>query len=262
MMNLAQICLTERCTLRCRDCAHACFAVKRDAEDMDLDEVKTTCDDFFSRIDYIHEFVLIGGEPLLYKDLDCVIAYIGEHYRDKIGIFSITTNGTMIPNEKILHSSALYDVYFRISNYSRAIPRLSRRYEELLSLLNSRKISYYFGKAEEGWVDYGFKTYRDLGDAEHLIRKFDLCATPCREIRNSRLYYCVMARTNVDNLHLDIGEDDYLNLANLPEGDEGKRIILEYNLGYSDKGYLDACAYCRGAESYHFPIEAATQVEG
>ncbi len=41
---------------------------------------------FFSKVDYIQEFVLIGGEPLLYEKLPQVIEYIGSKYRNQINI--------------------------------------------------------------------------------------------------------------------------------------------------------------------------------
>ncbi len=52
-------------------------------------------------VDYCGEFVLIGGEPLLYKELPEVVEYIGNNYRDKIATFSITTNGTILPSAKL-----------------------------------------------------------------------------------------------------------------------------------------------------------------
>lgn len=96
--------------------------------------------------------------------------------------------------------------------------------------------------------------------AEQLIQKFDQCMTPCREMRNGKLYYCVMARTVSDNLGYHIGEDDFLDLESLPEGDLGRRILLEYNLGYSEKGFLEMCAKCRGKDCRNYPVAAAEQL--
>lgn len=259
-MNLAQICVTERCTLRCADCAHGCWAVDRNANDMKLEEVYISADLFFSKIDYIHEFVLIGGEPLLYKYLKEAVEYIGEKYRDKIGTFSITTNGTITPDRALLDCCKRHKVFFRISNYVKAIPALQGQYDKLDRILSEAGVDYYLGKAEEVWWDYGFSDTLQEESAEHLIQKFDQCMTPCREMRNGKLYYCVMARTVSDNLGYHIGEDDFLDLESLPEGDLGRRILLEYNLGYSEKGYLEMCAKCRGKDCRNYPVTAAEQL--
>lgn len=43
-------------------------------------------------------------------------------------------------------------------------------------------------------------------------------------------------------------------------GDNWRRELLEFIMGYSEKGYLDMCRYCHGAESYEYPIPAAEQL--
>lgn len=87
---------------------------------------------FFSKVDYINEFVLIGGEPLLYKGLSKAIVYIGNKYRSQIGIFSITTNGTIAPDEETLKVCQKYQVLYRISNYAKALPRLHQSHMKLI----------------------------------------------------------------------------------------------------------------------------------
>ena len=113
------------------------------------------------------------------------------------------------------------------------------------------------GNKEIQWMDYGFETVYRNGTEEELIQVFDRCKTPCREIRGSRYYYCVMARSVSDNLKLNVGKEDYLELADLTKQD--KKVILEFDRGYSDKGYLDMCNRCRGAEASDYPIPAAEQ---
>ena len=130
-MSLCQIVLTERCSLKCKKCAHACYATDYQTEDMTLEQVANSANNFFKRVDYIHEFVLIGGEPLLYKDLSKAIEYIGGKYRRQMGTFSITTNGTIMPDMDIIKACRKYNVLLRISNYSAQIPRLKEKYKKL-----------------------------------------------------------------------------------------------------------------------------------
>lgn len=260
-VNLAQISLTERCTLKCKKCAHGCFAVDNStAKDLTLEQVKKSADSFFSKVDFIQEFVLIGGEPLLYRHLSDVITYIGSRYRKQIGIFSITTNGTVVPEQGALKACRDNDVLFRISNYSKAVPKLKDTYKKLTDTLRNYGISYKFGKEEHEWMDYGFDYVNRNASEEELVRVFDSCKTPCREVRENRFYFCVMARSVSENLGFHVGENDYLDLDAL-QGDEGKKELLEFTLGYSKKGYLDMCNHCHGAESVNYPIPAAEQIE-
>ncbi|MCI9416622.1 MAG: 4Fe-4S cluster-binding domain-containing protein [Eubacterium sp.] len=255
---LAQICLTERCSLKCEKCAHGCFNVGNDASDMETAVAFQSADSFFAKVDVCGEFVLIGGEPLLYRDLPEVIAYVGEKYRGQMMIFSITTNGTILPGPSVIEMCQKYDVTFRISNYSKEIPALKEKYEKLTALLDENHISYTLGKPEEEWIDYGFDSVVRDADEEKLTEVFDACKTPCREIRGDKFYYCVMARSVSDNLKFHEGEDDYLDMSALT-GEDYKKILLEFGVGYSDKGYLDMCRRCNGAEAYRYPVPAARQ---
>lgn len=259
-VNLAQISVTERCTLKCRKCAHGCYAVNNiTASDLSLEQVKKSADSFFSKVDFVQEFVLIGGEPLLYKQLTDAISYIGERYREQIGIFSITTNGTLIPDEQILKLCKEHGVLFRISNYSATLIQLEDAYRRLTDALQIHEVEYILGRAEKEWMDYGFDHVDRKASGEELIRVFDSCRTPCREVRENRFYFCVMARSVSENMEFHVGKEDYLDLDSL-EGEQGKRELLEFQLGYSEKGYLDMCNYCYGAEAVNYPIPAAEQV--
>lgn len=259
-VSLAQITLTERCSLKCKKCAHGCYAVDNSlSKDLTLQQVFKSADSFFAKVDYIKEFVLIGGEPLLYKELGQAICYIGEKYRKQIGIYSITTNGTIVPSEEVLIACKKYHVLFRISNYSKQLPRLKDAYQRLTGVLEQYDIDYILGKEEAEWKDYGFDYLDRKANKEELIEVFDTCKTPCREIRENKFYYCVMARSVSDNLGYHIGEDDYLDLDKL-HGQDYKKEFLEFMLGYSKKGYLDMCNHCNGAEAKNYVIPAAEQV--
>ena len=254
-VQLAQICLTERCTLKCRKCAHACYNVPNTSEDFSLENAKESADAFFSKFDIVKEFALIGGEPFLYRDIKTIIKYIGKKYRDRIIIFSITTNGTILPDDEIISLCLKYDVTIRISDYSASVPRLKLQYERLYGKLAQNKVIVWKTDAENSWFDYGFEEF-DRGDRiSDLINAFDQCRTPCREIRGSKYYYCVMARSVADNLGMDIGQQDYIDLATIQD----RSILLEFQMGFSDKGYLEMCRYCRGAEAKNYLIPAAEQ---
>lgn len=257
---LAQVSVTERCTLKCKKCAHGCFAVDNASKDLTLDQVCKSADCFFSKVDFIKEFVLIGGEPLLYKELAQAIQYIGEHYRNQIGTYAITTNGTIVPGEEVMKVCKKYNILYRISNYSRRIPRLKNSYQKLRDALETYDISYIFSNEDDEWMDYGFDYVDRGGDESELLRVFDACQAPCREIRENRFYFCVMARSVSENLKFNIGENDYLDLNKL-DRKKYKKELLEFTLGYSEKGYLDMCRHCNGAEAENIPIHMAEQME-
>lgn len=261
-VELSQISLTERCTLKCEKCAHGCPYNNNETVDLSLDDAFKTADIYFKVVDVTNEFVLIGGEPLLYKDLCKLVEYIGSRYREKIITFSIATNGTLIPSEELLKLCKKYNVIFRISNYSKAIPRIRDRYKMLGDLLREHEITFFMGEEEIEWFDYGFDYVNNSNYSEEQIMEvFDCCKTNCREIRNNKYYYCVMARSVSDNMNFGVGEDDYLDFEELLKEKEYRKILLEFNLGYSEKGYLDMCRRCNGSLSKSKHIPAAVQMK-
>lgn len=257
-VDLVQICLTERCTLKCRDCAHGCFAVGADCEDLSLEMAMKSADSFFGKVDVAREFVLIGGEPLLYKELAEIIGYIGKKYRSKMSIYSIVTNGTIIPGQDVLDMCREHNVLIRISDYSETLKWIEDRQKRLMEKLEENGVSYILEGRSLQWMDYGFQTFNRDGGENELIKVFDECQTPCREIRGSKYYYCVMARSVSENLGFEIGQSDYLDFDDL--SDDPKKTIMEFESGYSEKGYLDMCARCRGIDAEKYIIPAAVQI--
>ena len=162
-----------------------------------------------------------------------------------MGIFSITTNGTILPDEKILHLCRQHRVLFRISNYSATLPQLEAAYGKLIDTLQKYEVTYVLSKEEREWKDYGFDHVNREASEKELIKCFDSCRTHCREVRENKFYFCVMARSVSENMEFDVGKEDYLDLDAL-EGEQGKKELLEFQLGYSEKGYLDMCNYCYG----------------
>ncbi len=259
MLNIVELALTERCTLRCKKCAHGCAYVEPDRKDLSLSIVKKSVDSLFHYVDYLNEFYLIGGEPLLYRELNETITYIGEKYRSKINRFIITTNGTIIPSEEILDAAAKYATTFFISNYSATLPQLKQKYQKLCNVLEERGVSFSLSGIERQWYDYGFD-YVDHGYDKKLLESiYTGCFTECREIRGSKLYYCIQARSVSENMHFRVSKDDYLEISEL-NPQTAKRILFEFSSGYCLKGYADMCNYCNGSDSRNHLIPVAEQL--
>jgi len=254
--NLAQICITERCTLKCKKCAHACHLVDINSDDMPLDKAKESADYFFKAFDCVSEFDLIGGEPFLYNKLGELIEYISSKYRDKIIFFTITTNGTIIPKQEIIDLCKKYNITIRVSDYSKTIPTLEKYYKKLYEKLSGLNSIIWETDNKASWFDYGFNSgaRKSIKNAQ---KTFDMCKTICREINGSKYYYCVMAHTVAQNMKLEIGQDDYFDMSKVYSKNE----LLEFEVGYSDKGYLDMCSICRGKDAENYLIPAAEQVK-
>ena len=67
-----------------------------------------------------------------------------------------------------------------------------------------------------------------------------------------------MSRSVAENMGFDVGKEDYLDLDTL-QGENGRKELMEFNLGFSSKGYLDMCNFCNGGERVNYPIPVAEQ---
>ena len=254
-VEVAQICLTERCTLKCEKCAHGCNKVPMNQADMSWEEIAKSADSFFHAVDFVREFVLIGGEPFLSKELGRAIQYIGDNYRDQIGLFTITTNGTIVPSEEIIALCKQYDVAIRLSDYEATIPRLAEPYRKFYEATKDLYKIVWKTNDVDTWYDYGFGEVDHGTDIKELCRVFQRCHTLCREVRGNRYYYCVMARSVSENVGYDVGLEEYYDLSQPIKRKE----LFAYEMGYIPNGYLSMCRYCRGIDAYDYLIPAAVQ---
>ena len=92
--------VTEKCTLKCRDCA-PCYPNLKNARHRSFEEVKEDIDLLFSKADYIWDLIFTGGEPFLNKEFGRMLEYVMEHYASQYHHIQIISNATIIPSDDI-----------------------------------------------------------------------------------------------------------------------------------------------------------------
>jgi organic radical activating enzyme len=233
--------VTERCTLKCRYCKVLTPYIDK-PEDIALPEIKSDVDLFFAAFDYVCDFELFGGEPFLHPRLDEVIAYICENYREKFGMLKILTNGTISPSDRVMSAVKKYGVRLSISDYTETLAHLKPNLDALLESVKRNGIDYELRKRVKWWIDYG-REYIDRSGAtdEEISELFDACNIKCRLLKNGFYYNCQ--------------DDGFAYRAGIAENNSGfpllnaveiKPVLLEYECGFSDKGYVDLCRKCNG----------------
>ena len=88
---------------------HIDYTAKDILEDLEL---------LFRHVDYIVSYRLLGGEPLINKELADMIEQIGDKYSNRIGNIGIITNGTLLPDGRLIEVSKKYDVKYDFSDYT------------------------------------------------------------------------------------------------------------------------------------------------
>lgn len=252
------ISLTERCTLKCKKC-NMFMPYFSNPSDMALDVVLSQIDKYFRVVDYVESFNLLGGEPFLYKELSSVVEFVGKKYRSRIKHFIIFTNGMLLPNDTEIKLFSKYMVEIQISDYTNKVP-YKERLEQLVSLLEENKIYYYFLRSTR-WGDFGFPENPNNIPEEKLMDYFEGCKAPFRGLYDDKVFFCHLETSAIRaGLHNET-EDDYFNL-NQDTSDIKKR-FLEFDFGYSRKGYVSFCAKCRGCDTVNkLTVPAAEQMGG
>ena len=97
ILPYVEVCISPQCTLRCRDCAN--FMQHYDKpKPMDLAAVKSWIDALLESVDHILTFRVMGGEPLMQKQLPELMRYLIA--QGKLQHIQIVTNGTLKPREE------------------------------------------------------------------------------------------------------------------------------------------------------------------
>lgn len=188
-----QFAITTRCTLQCRDCNAMIPAFRQPANshiDLSFSDFQRQFDILMSVVKKVRRFMLLGGEPLLSKDLPDMVDYCAKH--PGIAVVEIITNGTIMPQPHLLEIAKRHaqKVYFHLSNYSGnadLLPRL--KYDAIIDLLKSHGIKHQMSMNLD-WNREDPLEFHSYSQAE-LQKMFDTCwLKRCMQVLDGKLSLC------------------------------------------------------------------------
>lgn len=242
-MNSVGFLSTTVCNLNCDGCLNF-TAYNKNMKHEDLEMLKKTLDEYFKVVDYVNLFSYTGGEPLLYPNLDEMIEYIGSNYRDKIHTFLMSTNCTIVPMDSTCELFKKYNFKVCIDNYSEYVEKAKTILPLIEGKLQKYEIEYYVASGDVAyWIDLApDKTDNSSLTDEQLIEYHTKCACPYHEIRDGKIYACNYASFAMKAGLVEENRNDWLSLKEIID----KKILCEFALGYTEKGYVDFCKKCAG----------------
>lgn len=252
-----EIFLTPCCTLNCEKCI-AFIPYFKERKPTALNLLKQDADLLFSKVDYVFKLKLLGGEGFLYPHLVEYIDYLYDNFENKIGEVRIGTNGTIFPNSAIKECCRKHDIIIDISDYTAAVPERCKL-NEVITLLKSEGIRYDVKRVGEQWLDMGFPNNVPEPKSEEELREhFQKCAMFCREFYDGKFYFCCSNFAATRTGLFPENENDYLDFKK----DVNKKVLLEYELGYSKFGHTTFCEKCFGCseEANSRYVEVAKQM--
>lgn len=232
------------CNLNCRHCLNFNpFAQKfyvRDWEDL-----KNDVDLFFKCVDHIMLFHVSGGEPMIYKYTADIIDYIDKNYGNQIDTLRTVTNGTVVPSDEVLKKLSKCKVEITVDDYREAVPQFKKNFDLLIEKLKEYQIRYYVNKVD-AWIDLApEKTDYSYLSEEEMIAHRSGCNQSWQELREGKLYSCnYAAYATVAGIAGEQDVEEAFDLRNFTS--DTKKELVEFRLGYTNKGYTNFCRKCKG----------------
>lgn len=243
-----EIFITERCTLRCRDCSHL-IPRYQNAKDYNIEDIIGNLKKISKMVERISDLIILGGEPLLHKGLHQLLEW---GYQQKcIGTLTIVSNGSVMPDEKLLSVMKETKARIRLSNYG----QYSIKLKEIQFECSKRGISCFIN--DELWTDMG-RIYNHNYTKKELKEIFTDCPFSYDLLLlKGRIYRCAHV-AHLNNLKIiNSCLHDSIDVTDIIDENinEKKQELREY----MEVDYLEGCSYCNGIKNGIQGIEPAIQ---
>ncbi|MBO5472332.1 MAG: radical SAM protein [Lachnospiraceae bacterium] len=242
-----EVFITERCTLRCRDCSHL-IKLYKCPKDYDINATIEYLQNCMEAVDYIEEIIILGGEPLLHKELVRLLEWCSG--ADKIGDVTVISNGTIIPGQELLDVMERTKTRLRLSDYG----KLSTKISEVKRICEDRGIKCFV--LRELWTDMGPIHEHDYSSDELKSIFTDCPFAYDLLLLNGKLCRCAHV-AHLNNLSMiNSSAHDCVDFTGFPENIEEKRSEVWQ---YMNIDYLEGCQYCNGIKNSIQGIEPGIQ---
>lgn len=253
--------ITSRCTLKCENCnmfiSHAPVQC-----DIALSRLKKNFDTFFESVDYVYEYTLLGGEPFLHKDIVDIISFLGGQYGERIGQINLISNGTIVPDDKVIEVLKDFRVTVHVSDYTSAVD-YKDKLERVKDKLLYNEIECYV-IPNNTWKDviYPREGFHTDDPRQHML----LCGHSTHSVADGKLYWCDPAFAAECFMGFASQDDDCLDMATNKINHtkyEASLNIMKYLLGdVNVRGYMSICEKCAGVgRDNNIIVSAGRQVE-
>ena len=240
--------ITSKCSLQCSRCATFIPFCKK-KEDCSIKDIKQNLADMFRYVDYVAEFTMLGGEPLLHTEIKEILEFVATKYKEHIGQIVLITNGTIIPNSDVLAVLKKYNILLSVSDYT-SVKEYSDKLFQLSGILEKYGIAYCINSGIE-WKDHCYPHTEYVCEDNKLQEHMKLCGYNIHSVNEGKLYYCEVAWAARKHVDFCDAKEDYIDLemlGHMMTPMEAKLRIITYCMGnVNDRGYMSFCKYCAGS---------------
>ena len=245
----------DKCNLNCKSCAHFSNLVE-EAVHRPLDKIKKD----FARIhkltrkgapEYIEKITLLGGEPLLYKNLIPTLYYIKELFPHNYDFpLELISNGLLIPKMREEFFKAVKENEFRVII---SIYKDFKDYDNIFKTLDDNGINrqWYgaYGDENDRPAPYFSAKWLHSHYSEEDRKNAQTChwRETCTQLVDNKIYQCALIAYFKDfdkkfkGLHnFKITDEDYIDLDKINSYEE---------LDAARNKVPHFCGHCRGSHA-------------
>jgi MoaA/NifB/PqqE/SkfB family radical SAM enzyme len=256
ILKRIEICITNRCTLKCKNCA-ALMQYYKNPEDFSADIVARDYKRIMELIDWTDDILIMGGEPFVHKDLYKIVNSVinDVNTNGKVGMVKVMTNGTIIPNEDLLRLFSANNVLVGISNYNEK----SKNFIGLVRALEKNDVKFCIANPVWRYIEQ-LESLNEEKDEESRRNMRKECSTRCRSLSNGRFYLCSFLKSANELRAVPVKNDGWVNIYE----DNAKELLARYLDG--GVALPKACSWCSGNtkkqwEDDAYSIPVAEQVK-
>ncbi len=224
--------ITTKCSMNCKNCCNL-MQYYVDAKNTD-EKIIEAVELLTENVDYIGEFRIIGGEPLMNKNWAEIINGITK--KDSNRKILVYTNATISPKDEQLESFKNKNVNFYITDYG----KLSKNADKMEEKLKHHNIGY-MRKPADNWVDCSNvrQHNRSVSRLKQVFK--ECCAKKFYTLLNGKLYTCPFIANAANLKAIPDNKADYVDLFSEKQNlkNKIKRLINMEN-------FFPACDFCDG----------------
>ncbi len=244
--------ITEKCTLRCKECG-VFIPYYKNPKNHGKEGIIKSIKRLAQTVDCINILTIMGGEPFLHPNLNDICEEVSKI--PNIANLVLTTNGTLLPKDEMLQSLKNSVTHITLSNYG----ALSKNTETLIAKLKQYNILYNILPEETYWYKQN-KPYKHNRNIEENSANFAECfwVDVASKLINGQYHLCDYSAAIAPFNAVEKGGEDYVDFLNDNLTDE------ELKAGFinltQNKKVLNVCDYC---EIYSLPkTKRAEQAKG
>ena len=247
----ADISVTEVCNLRCRDC-QSLMPCYKNPKSPSLEDM-IYCVDTITKNRTFNHFNIEGGEAFVWKHLPDFLEYLCS-LPNLLNVY-LYTNGTIIPNKRLLNALKNDKLMVRISNYKNYT-----KTDELVNLFKQYGINHRV--VLQKWYRFTDLLKEEQSEEETKRVVATCCKTqPCGNggvyFIDGKVFYCPI-QANLHNLGIFTSpEKDYVDLMNTNDINLQEKLvdILE------KKRYPELCKHRKGRAYCGNEVPPAVQLK-